>query len=258
MEFLSQVVTIVKALKRLPKTAKWKKILSLRSSEEWAALIVAHTPEEFKSILESEQFPDLAKLMTLPWSDTKNAGVYGWVLRPKDKEVFRDDERFLYTGSASAASGGLKGKKGSFLSSHLSRRDRPLMSKIEALGLSPTEIFVTFFEIPLSEGSDEEVYEIKVLTAVARAVIVVRLGGLGGGSKPAIMDQGSCNLKDIRYWEMACHNPFLYDIPSPEKLRKRREDKKKALRIAKDFNGGTIGDRKARALGRMARKKQSK
>ena len=86
--FDSRFLNIWEGLMTFPKTRKWDMTLSSSPPEVWLSRIKEHTPKPFRSILASLQAPTIARLESLEWSDTRAAGVYGLVWKPKRKSVY--------------------------------------------------------------------------------------------------------------------------------------------------------------------------
>jgi hypothetical protein len=211
-----------------PKTQKWERTLSGTPSADWLTLIEQHTVEGFKSILSSQQPPTVSRLESLEWSNTPAAGVYGWILEPKEELTFgdsdfHDSECYLYLGTASSYGGGLACKRQDLLSPWPSARQKPPRLEICDLGLSHRKL-VTVLEIPFLDSSDEEIRRIRTLVALARAVFVIWLGAVKPVWKPAIDGLTPWRQQDIPYHGLACHNPLVYDIKVPPDMRTIGED----------------------------------
>jgi hypothetical protein len=58
------------------RTAEWNDIALSRTKKKWFSQITKHIPADVKLVLVSEHPPTPAQLMSLPWSNTTDSGVF--------------------------------------------------------------------------------------------------------------------------------------------------------------------------------------
>ena len=196
--FQSRFLKIWKGLMASSMAKEWDKIFLSMPLETWFSSIRGHTPERVKSLLASYQPPTVNQLESLEWSDTTAAGVFGWVLKPKSSISF-DNECYLYVSSTSRFDGGLRRKKLNLLSTWPHTRHDAPKPYIKNHNLSPKGKFVTLFEIPFKDDSDEEVRRVRRLVTLARAVYAIWLGAFKERSGPVVNELVPWDLEHIRY-----------------------------------------------------------
>ena len=212
--FHSRLMTIWAGLMSFRRTRQWDDKISQLPSETWLSLITEHTPKRFRSLLSSYQPPTIAQLESLDWSDTSDAGVLGWVLKPKKKSVYFDNECYLYLGSASRLGRGLSYRSHGLRSTWPGpQQECTPKPEMKYHGLSPTGKFITLFTIPFKNDSMEEVQRTRTLVTLARAIFVIWLGAVKEDSKLAVEDLVPWGGKDISYHGFASHNPLCRDLP---------------------------------------------
>jgi hypothetical protein len=106
-------------------TKAWKDAVSSESTESWLSDIAKGIPVQVKEVLANHDPPNIATLETLPWTGTTDAGVYGWLLKPKPKLYF-NSECQLYVGSTGRYRYGLEGRKRQHLSKNPREHNRRL------------------------------------------------------------------------------------------------------------------------------------
>lgn len=188
-------------------TADWEDRISSVPTVVWLSRIAEHIPTNVKLILVSPEAPTLARLKSLPWSDTIDSGVFAWSFKPNGKQVSARKTGYLCIGSVSGYSGGLRTNRRRWLAfPSLELQDKALISKIKRLDLTPDGEFITLFVVPFKNGSKHEVMNDLVLVKLARMVLMIWLGAVDEGSEPAIKDLVPWGLENIEYLGLAGDN----------------------------------------------------
>lgn len=223
--FYSRLSKIWEGLMTFPMTADWKDIISSLPSDVWLSRIAEHIPTNVKLILASPQPPALARLKSLGWSDTTDGGVFARRFKPNGKQVSIKKTDSLYIGSASKYPGGLSVRRRRMLLPSPRPQDEALKSKIKCLDLSPEGEFITLFIVPFKNGSNDDVMDVRALVILARTVLMIWLGAVDEGLKPAIKDLVPWGLKNIKYLGLAGDNPLATNFNGRDGAKKRENHK---------------------------------
>jgi hypothetical protein len=125
----------------------------------------------------------------------RDAGLYRWTL-------------YDYIGSASDYRGGLSLRKSHMLSRLARPHDEALKRKIKDLGLNSKGEFKTLFTVSFENGFDGDVMDIRALAILARWALMIWLGAVDDGLKPAIKDLVPWGIENIEYIGLAGDNPL--------------------------------------------------
>jgi hypothetical protein len=209
--------------------ADWEDRISSVPTGVWLSRIAEHIPTNVKLILVSPEPPTLARLKSLPWSDTIDGGVFAWRFKPNRKQVSVRKTGYLCMGSVSGYSGGLRTNRRRWLFSiafpSLGLQDKALISKITRLDLTPDGEFITLFVVPFKNGSKDEVMNDIVLVKLARMVLMIWLGAADEGWEPAIKDLVPWGLENIEYHGLTGHNPLATKFKGRDGTKKRGNHK---------------------------------
>ena len=227
--FHSRFMIIWQRLMMFSKSRKWCEALSSLPPGSWLSLIAEHTPENFKSMLASDQPPSIAQLKSLEWSDTPAAGVFGWILK-QNKPVSSENQHYLYVGSTTEHNGGLRYHRLKLLSPSAWTQNDPKVD-IRDLDLDTRGQFVTLFEIPFKDDSYEEISRVRHLVTLAKTVFVVWLGAVKDHSKPAITELVPWGLENIRYHGLSGYRAVMQDIHDSVTTREKTEEVVKPSKI---------------------------
>ena len=85
--------------------------------------------------------------------------------------------------------------------------DEALKSKIKSLDLRPEGEFITLFKVPF-KNDPENVMNVRALAILARTILMIWLGAVDEGLKPAIKDLVPWRLENIKYLGLARDNPL--------------------------------------------------
>jgi hypothetical protein len=151
--------------------------------------------------------------------------VFAWCFKPNEKQVSIEMTGYLYIGSASRYPGGLSIRKRRMLLPSPRTQDQALKSKIQRLGLCPDKEFIPLFRVPFKNGSSDDVIHVRALVILARTVLMIWLGAVDKGLKPAIKDLVPWELEDIKYLGLAGDNPLAVNINGGGGAKKRDNDK---------------------------------
>jgi hypothetical protein len=91
-------------------TETWEDVLFQSTAESWLSAISENIPKRVKQLLPSHRPATVAEVGALLWKETSNAGVYGWILKPR-AELYLDKQVHLHVGSASKYGFGLEGEE---------------------------------------------------------------------------------------------------------------------------------------------------
>ncbi|KAE9376365.1 hypothetical protein N431DRAFT_400536 [Stipitochalara longipes BDJ] len=218
--FESQFSTIWKGMMDLKKKPEWEGTISRRQSDVWFSRISSHIPVDIKRILISPHPPTPAKLKSLEWSDTPNAGVFIWWTEVSGKQESGEKTVYVYVGSASNHYGGLISRKHHMLSGCAKPHDEALKRKIKDLGLSPKGQFGTLFAVPFKNSLESEVLDVRALSILTRLLLMIWLGAVGGQLKSRTKHLVPWKPGKIRYIGLATDNPLLTDINKGGKLKR--------------------------------------
>ena len=210
----SRLQVIWEGLVESKMTSKWNKVLMTQESTQWQTMIAETFPQRLVSILASIQPPHLARLESLPWSDTSSAGVFAWILKPKKGSFHFDNECYVYIGSATRYGMGLRDRKAG-LQSRDGDNDS-IMNPINFHRLDRGGKFVTLLEIPFANDSVEEITRVRTLAALAKVVLAIWLGAVAKGSRKAITGLVPWNIDTISYLGFAGHNSLSFNIRVPK------------------------------------------
>jgi hypothetical protein len=183
--------------------ADWEDRISSVPTGVWLTRITEHIPTNAKLILVSPEPQTLARLKSLPWSDTIDGGVFAWPFKPIGRHGSVRKIGYLRIGAVSGYSGGLRTNRRRLLFSSafpsLELQDKALISEIKRLDLRPDGEFITLFVAPFKNGSKDEVMNDLVLVKLARMVLMIWLGAVDEGWEPAIKDLVPWGLENIGY-----------------------------------------------------------
>ena len=210
----SRLQTIWEGLMRTPKTKRWDEVLMNHPPSLWQSMILEALPRDVVSILTSVQPPHLARIESLPWSETSAAGVFAWILKPAKASYHFDDECYVYIGSTARHGKGLGGRRAE-LQSRPYRGMDAIIRSIDYHKLDRRGQFVTLFEVPFADDSREEVERIRTLVTLAKAVLVIWLGAVEKRSRTAITGLVPWDIETISYLGIGGHNALYRDIYVP-------------------------------------------
>jgi hypothetical protein len=197
-------------------TKAWREALSSESAEPWLSDIARGIPVKVKEVLANHGPHNIAILETLPWTETTDAGVYGWLLKPKPKLYF-DSECQLYVGSTSRYGYGLEGRKSQHLSKNPREHNRRLWYMIREKGLKPEGQFITLTATSMKAAEGKEALRMRYLVTLAEAIFTVWLGALNG--KPENRNVHILcpwDIQKVSYSGCSSHNPLAKDIIVPK------------------------------------------
>ncbi|KAE8452707.1 hypothetical protein EG329_013966 [Mollisiaceae sp. DMI_Dod_QoI] len=140
-------------LMRLDMTDTWRKVLSEETAEIWLSIIAKGIPAEVKQLLAKHEAPTVTRLEALPWIETQNAGVYGWLLKPTSN-LYLDGHCHLYVGAGIKR--GIEGRQQDHLSESPYRHMPRLRQLIKDKRLKRKGQFITLMivEKNIAEGED--------------------------------------------------------------------------------------------------------
>ena len=210
--FESQFSTIWEGMMALERKPEWEGIISRLRSDVCFPLISSHIPVGIKRILISSHPPTPAKLKSLAWSNTTDAGVFTWWTEVGGKQESGEKTVYVYVGSASNHPGGLIFRKRYMLSRSAEPHDEALKRKIKDLGLSPKGQFGTLFTVPFENSFEGDVLDVRAFSILTRLLLMIWLGAVGGELKSKTKDLVPWKLGKIQYIGLATDNPLLTDI----------------------------------------------
>jgi hypothetical protein len=197
-------------------TKAWKDAVSSESTESWLSDIAKGIPVQVKEVLANHDPPHIATLETLPWTGTTDAGVYGWLLKPKPKLYF-NSECQLYVGSIGRYRYGLEGRKRQHLSKNPREHNRRLWYLIREKGLKPKGQFITLMAMNMKAAEGKEALRIRYLVTIAEAIFTVWLGALN--EKPENKNVRTLcpwDVLNVSYSGCSSHNPLTKNINIPK------------------------------------------
>jgi hypothetical protein len=225
------------------KNPEWEDIIRERS-DVWFPRISSHIPVDIKRILISPHPPTPATLKSLTWSNATNAGVFIWWTEVSGEQESGEKTVYVYVGSASKYPGGLRFRKRYMLSRSAGPHDEALKRKIKDLGLSPKRQFGELFVVPFKNSLEGGVLEVRALSILARLLLMIWLGAVGGELKSRTKHLVPWKPGKIQYIGLATDNPLLTDINKSDepkrsgkgrvKRRDKRKSEKKSLKQVKD------------------------
>ena len=122
--------------------------------------------------------------------------------------------------------------------------DEALKRKIKDLGLSPKRQFGELFVVPFKNSLEGGVLEVRALSILARLLLMIWLGAVGGELKSRTKHLVPWKPGKIQYIGLATDNPLLTDINKSDepkrsgkgrvKRRDKRKSEKKSLKQVKD------------------------
>jgi hypothetical protein len=170
--FESRFSTIWEAVKAFDMKPEWEDIIT-RRSDVWFSRISSHIPVGIKRILISLDPPTPAKLKSLAWSNTTDAGVFTWWTEVSGKQESGEKTVYVYVGSASNHPGGLIFRRRHMLSRSAEPHDEALKRKIKDLGLNPKGQFGTLFTVPFENNFDGDVLDVRALSILTRLLLMI-------------------------------------------------------------------------------------
>jgi hypothetical protein len=205
-------------LLRLDMTDSWKKVLSPKQAETWLPISAKGIPTQVKQLLAHHEFPTVAKLEALPWIETQNAGVYGWLLTPK-KKPYLDKHCHLYVGSGSKR--GIEGRRQDHLSESPYIHNQRLRQLIKDKKSKPEGHFITLMIVETNSAEDEDTIGVRYLVTLAEAILTAWLGSLRNSPTYAGDSSHLCpwGRDEVSYSGCSSHNPLTMDINVPGKLQ---------------------------------------
>jgi hypothetical protein len=201
-------------LLRLDMTDTWKKVLSPKQVETWLPIIAKGIPTQVKQLLASHEPPTVAKLEVLPWIETQNAGVYGWLLKPRTK-LYLNKHCHLYVGSGSKR--GIEGRREDHLSESPYKHNPRLRQLIKDKKLKREGQFITLMIVERSSAEMEDTIGVRYLVTLAEAILTAWLGSLR--KRPTYVGDSNhlCpwGIDEVSYSGCSSHNPLTMDINVP-------------------------------------------
>ena len=207
--FQARLFELWEALARLEMTEAWRKALQERPVEYWLSSIAQNTPARVKELLAAHEPPTVAKLKELSWIDSHDAGVYGWILPPREV-IHRERECYLYVGSASKYEYGLSWRRYQHLSESAQLHNRRLRALIRRKGLKRKGHFITLMMVEMDSAEKEEIVRVRHLVTLAEAMFTFWLGAL---ENPDSLHPWT--MTAVPYSGCCSHNPLTKDINAP-------------------------------------------
>jgi transposase-like protein len=206
-------------------TARWRAILSAKSTETWAATILPLIPTQVKHMLAAPSPPTAADWRTLAWQDTSLFGIYAWVLkrgRGAGLNPLRV-ENYVYIGSATKYAHGLSGRALQHRKGHY--RDGPMLnSRIKQRGLGRTTgHFATLLTMEAASSEIGDITKARELVVFAEAIFTIWFGALTGTESASMTGRAEKHhhLHTISPWDhpqqfnykgLCSHNPLILDL----------------------------------------------
>lgn len=235
--FESRFSTIWEGMTALQRKPEWEDIMSRLRSDVCFPLISSRVPAGVKRILISPHPPTPAKLKSLAWRDTTDAGVFLWWTEVSGKQQSGEKTVYVYVGSASNHPDGLNFRKRYMLSRSAEPHDEALKRKIKDLGLSPKGQFGTLFTVPFENSLGGDVLDVRALSILTRLLLMIWLGAVDGELRAKTKDlvPSDWKLGKIQYVGLATDNPLLTDINKSDKSKRSGKRKsEKCLKQVKD------------------------
>jgi hypothetical protein len=159
--------------------------------------------------------PTIAKLEALPWTETQNAGVYGWLLKPKRK-FYPQKHCLIYVGSGSKH--GIEGRKQNHLSDGYYQHNRKLCRAIKHRKLGREGQFITLMTVKMNGAEREDTIAVRYVVTLAEAIFPAWLGAIHERPRYAGDSSHLCPWSEskIPYGGFSTHNPLTkgFQIPS--------------------------------------------
>lgn len=198
-------------LLRLEMTETWRDTLSRETPESWLSDIARGIPTEVKKLLASHEPPTVEKLEQLSWIDTKDVGVYAWLLKPRAK-LHLNSHCFLYVGSGTGVGHGLQSRKEAHLSEH--RHNPRLLRIIKQRKLQKDGCFITLMMTEMKGVEREDLIRMRCLVTLAESMLTMWLAALGEehlykGNFDSLCPWG---VSQVSYSGCTSHNPLTKDI----------------------------------------------
>ena len=202
-------------LMRSEMTETWKEVLLQKTAELWLSAVSENTSKQAKQLLAGQEPPTVAELEALSWTETSNAGVYGWILKPRSK-FYLNKEVHLYVGSASKYSFGLEWRKHQHLSESKLLNNPRLRSLIKRKKMGRKGHFITLMTLETDNGEKENVLRARYLATLAESIFTVWLGAFAEKMEDKGDIRSHCPWgKDLPYSGCSSHNPLTKDINLP-------------------------------------------
>jgi hypothetical protein len=201
-------------LMRLDMTDNWRKALSQNPAQTWLSIIAKGIPAPVKQLLSSDEPPTVAKLEALPWIETQNAGVYGWLLKPRRK-LYLEKHCLLYVGSGSK--NGIEGRKQNHLSKNWNEHNRRICGIIKYRKLGREGQFITLMMVEMKGAEREDTIAVRFVVTLAEALLTAWLGAIHERPRYAGDSSHLCPWGEswIPYSGLSTHNPLTKDIQIP-------------------------------------------
>lgn len=219
--------TIDALLKRSDITAQWRAILSARSTEAWAAIILPLVPTRVKHMLAAPCPPTAADWRTLAWQDSSLFGVYAWVLKRGNGPGLNPlrEENYVYIGSATNYSHGLSGRALQHRKGHY--WDGPkLYQRIKQRGLSRTTgHFATLMVMEVASPKSNDIIKAREFVLFTEAIFTIWFGALVGTESVTGRTRDHDRLCSLSPWDhpqqfnykgLCSHNPLVLDLNSDQ------------------------------------------
>ena len=202
-------------LMRSEMTETWKEVLMQKTAEVWLSAISENTSKQAKQLLASHKPPTISELEALAWTNTSNAGVYGWILKPRSK-LCLDKEVRLYVGSASKYGFGLEWRKYQHLSESKLLYNPRLRSLIKRKKMGRKGQFITLMTLNMENKEKEDVLRVRYLVTLAESIFTMWSGAFA----EKMENKGDlCGYypwgKNLSYSGCSSHNPLTKDINVP-------------------------------------------
>jgi hypothetical protein len=210
--FDTRLKAIWQALLASDMVQTWRETL-LRSDIDWLSLISGSIPEHVKKALGGLGPPTWEKLESLPLIDTNDAGVYARLATSRH-DFHMASDRYLYIGSATRYSGGLKRRIADHTRERKTKHEPRLQHDIRTKTLKDS--FVTLMVVRMNHPDAEAVLEVRRTVILAEAILTVWLGAL---ESPPHDLRSACpwDLETLQWTGWSSHNPLKDDVVLPGK-----------------------------------------
>ena len=230
--FCTRLLSILNGLSESTMTRDWREALSNKPDWYWLSCIANSISAEMRDILGSLQAPTFERLGRLPPAETTEAGVYARLATSRFN-LQTPTDRYLYVGSASTHTGGLRRR----VSEHLTQKSR-LDQDILDYNLDGPGKFVRLMSIEHQSSNDKDIMDVRYIVTLAEAILAVWLGALQSPlSKSPItqLQKDLCpwDLETLDYTPWSLRNPLVQPVYKPKSLRSSPKPLK--LNIADTF-----------------------
>jgi hypothetical protein len=208
--FEARLAEIWDGLLKSEMTQTWRDVLKEKAPEQWLAAVSAGIPMHVKRILGGLQSPTWEELKSIPFVDTKDAGVYARLVESRF-EIQAASDRYMYIGSASKYDFGLGGR----IAEHTRKRRRIYQSRLQReirdMDLKGGDRFITLMIMKLDSLDKEVVLNVRRTVTLTEAILTAWLGAFR--SPPHKLDR-LCPWETsfLAYSGWSSHNPLLVDV----------------------------------------------